>query len=217
MKIAISLIGRVLLLGATLFQIPAAGALAQGVCPPGIPPGVFCGERNITHATAGTYAIDPDHSAVLVRVSHIGYSYSVFRFDRVGGTLVWNPDAVAKSALSAQVVTESITSNVKGFASKLAGDQFLNAPRFPEVRFESTAFRQTDATSGKVEGSLTLMGKTVPVTFDVTLVGAGKGFGGQPRLGIHATSWIKPQDFGLPAMFSEPIEIVIDAEFARNP
>lgn len=217
MKIAAFPIARALLLGVVLSQIPAVGALAQGTCPPGMPPGVFCGERNIAHATAGTYAVDPDHSAVLARVSHIGYSYSVFRFDRVSGTLVWNPDAVAKSTLSAKVVIESITSNVKGFASQLAGEQFLNAPRFPEATFVSTAFRQTDATSGRVDGKLTLMGKTAPVTFDVTLVGAGKGFDGSPRIGVNARAWIKPQDFGMPAMFVEPIEIVVDAEFARNP
>jgi polyisoprenoid-binding protein YceI len=115
------------------------------------------------------------------------------------------------------VKIESITSNVKGFASQLAGDQFLDAPRFPEATFVSTAFRPADAVSGKVDGRLTLMGKTAPVTFDVTLVGAGKGFGGQPRMGIHASGWIKPQDFGLPAMFVEPVEIVVDAEFQRKP
>jgi polyisoprenoid-binding protein YceI len=217
MNIAIPLSARALLLGLALSQLPAIAGLAQGTCPPGMPPGVLCGERNVAHATAGTYALDPDHSAVLARVSHIGYSYSVFRFDRVSGTLVWRPEATAQSKLSAKVVTESITSNVKGFASQLAGDQFLNAPRFPEVTFVSTAFRPTDATSGKVDGNLTLMGKTAPVTFDVTLVGSGKGFGGQPRLGVHASSWIKPQDFGMPAMFVDPIEVVIDAEFARNP
>jgi polyisoprenoid-binding protein YceI len=217
MKIATPSIARGLLLGIALSQIAAVGGLAQGICPPGMPPGMFCGERNIAHATAGTYSLDPDHSSVLARVSHVGYSYSVFRFDRVSGTLGWNPDVVANSTLSAQVVTESITSNVKGFASELAGDKFLNAPRFPEVTFVSTAFRLAGATSGLVDGNLTLMGKTAPITFDVTLVGAGKGFGGQPRLGVRASSWIKPQDFGMPAMFSQPIEIVIDAEFVRNP
>jgi len=115
------------------------------------------------------------------------------------------------------VKIESITSNVKDFASQLAGDKFLNAPRFPEATFVSTAFRQTDATSGKVDGQMTLMGKTAPVTFDVTLVGAGQGFGGNPRIGVNARTWIKPQDFGMPAMFAEPIEIVVDAEFAKNP
>ncbi|MDP2330227.1 MAG: YceI family protein [Reyranella sp.] len=217
MKIAVSLAMRALLLGIALSQIPAVGALAQGTCPPGMPPGVFCGERNIVHATAGTYAVDGDHSAVLARVSHIGYSYSVFRFDRVSGTLTWDPAAVSRSTLSVSVKIESITSNVKDFASKLAGDQFLNAPRFPEATFVSTAFRQTDATSGKVDGQLTLMGKTVPATFDVTLIGAGKGFDGNPRVGVTARAWIKPQDFGMPAMFVDPIEIVVDTEFAKTP
>jgi polyisoprenoid-binding protein YceI len=217
MKIAAFPIMRALLLGCALVQLPTGGVSAQGVCPPGIPDGVFCGERNIAHATAGTYAVDGDHSAVLARVSHIGYSYSVFRFDRVSGTLTWDPAAVARSTLSVSVKIESITSNVKDFASQLAGDQFLNAPRFPEATFVSSAFRQTDATSGKVDGQLTLMGKTAPVTFDVALVGAGKGFGGSPRIGVTARAWIKPKDFGMPAVFADPIEIVVDAEFAKNP
>ncbi len=217
MKIAFLSAARALLLGIALFHIPLIDGLAQGTCPPGMPPGVFCGERNIAHATAGTYAVDPDHAAVLARVSHIGYSYSVFRFDRVSGTLTWDPANVARSTLSVSAKIESITSNVKDFASQLAGDKFLNAPRFPEATFVSTAFRQADATSGKVDGNLTLMGKTAPVTFDVTLVGAGKGFGDSPRIGITARTWIKPQDFGMPAMFAEPIEIVVDTEFMRNP
>ena len=206
---------RFLLLGLALCTL-ANGASAQGACPPGVPSGVFCGERNIAHATAGTYQIDPDHAAVLARVSHIGYSYSVFRFDKVAGTLQWDPVNVAGSKVTASVKTESITSSVKGFASELAGPTFLNAPKFPEITFVSTAFRQTGATLGTIEGQLTLLGKTAPMTFDAALIGAGKGFDGQPRLGIQAKGWIKPQDFAMPIMFSEPIEIVIDVEFVRN-
>ncbi len=206
----------ILSLGLAL-SLAASVAWAQGACPPGMPPGVFCGERNIAHATAGTYAVDQDHTAVLARISHIGYSYVVVRFDKVAGSLTWDAATPPRSTLSVSVRIESITSNVKDFASQLAGEQFLNAPRFPEATFVSTAFRQGDATSGKVEGNLTLMGKTVPVTFDVVLIGAGKGFGGNPRLGVAARAWIKPQDFGLPAIFVDPIEIVIDAEFARTP
>ena len=196
---------------------PAASAWAQGTCPPGIPDSVFCGERNVQHATAGTYAVDPDHAAVLARVSHVGYSYSVFRFDRVAGALDWDPAKAEASKLTASVKVESITSNVKDFASMLAGPQFLKAPEFPEASFVSTAFRPADPTSGKVDGNLTLMGKTVPVTFDVVLVGAGKGFGGSPRMGVTARAWIKPADFGMPPVFDRPIEIVVDAEFARKP
>ena len=208
---------RILALGLALSLLAGTTAWAQGACPPGMPPGVFCGERNIAHATAGTYAVDQDHTAVLARISHIGYAYLVVRFDRVAGTLAWDAASPVRSTLSVSVKIESITSNVKDFASQLAGEKFLNAPRFPEATFVSTAFRQTDATGGKVDGNLSLMGKTAPVTFDVTLTGAGKGFGGNPRLGVNARAWIKPADFGMPAMFTDPIEIVVDAEFARTP
>lgn len=182
-----------------------------------LPPGVYMGGKDLADARAGTYSIDPDHSAVLARVAHIGYSWSVFRFDRVSGKLGWDPAAAEKSTLSVAVVVESITSNVKGFASELAGDNYLKAAKFPEATFVSTAFRKSDAAHGLVDGNLTLMGITRPVTFEVELVGAGKGWADMPRLGVHAVARIVPTDFGLPALFGKAIEIVVDTEFQRTP
>ena len=182
-----------------------------------LPPGVFMGGKALADARAGAYALDPDHSAVLARVQHIGYSWSVFRFDRVSGKLGWDPAAPEKSTLSVAVVVESITSNVKGFASELAGDNYLKAAKFPEATFVSTAFRTSDATHGLVDGQLTLMGITKPVTFEVELIGAGKGWADMPRLGVHAIARIVPTDFGLPALFGKTIEIVVDTEFQRTP
>lgn len=199
---------------------PAAlsGALAQTApaAPPALPPGVFAAERDLALATAGTYALDEQHTAVIVRVSHLGYSHSIFRFERAKATLTWDPAAIEKSKLEASVETASITSNVNGFAEELIGDNFLKAKAFPQATFVSTAFKPTDKTKGKVEGQFTLMGKTRPVTFDVALGGAGKGFGGKPRLGVTAAASINPQEFGLPPFFTDPIQIVIDTEFART-
>jgi polyisoprenoid-binding protein YceI len=201
-----------------LSQAIAAAALAQAAtskCPPGLPPGVYCGERDAKQASAGTYVVDPLHTAVLARVSHIGYSYLVFRFDKAEGKLTWDPAAPAKSSLSVSVETASLVTNVPDFAKELTGDNFLKSSTHPKATFVSTAFRPTDATRGKVEGQFTLMGKTKPVTFDVTLVGAGKGFMDKPRIGAEARAWINPQDYGLPPMMLDPIEIVIDAEFEK--
>ena len=204
-----------LLLLLLLAAVPSAG-LAQSA-PPGLPPGVYMGEPDYKQATAGTYTLDPDHAAVIARVSHIGYSYSIFRFDRLSATLAWDPANAGGDSLSAKVETASITSNVKGFGEQLAGDEFLKSKAFPEATFTSTAFRQTSPRSGKVDGQLSLMGKTRPVTFDVELVGAGKGFAGQPRIGMTARTRINPVDFGLPPLLGDAIEIVVDAEFQRNP
>jgi polyisoprenoid-binding protein YceI len=208
---------RVPLLLLLLAMVPAAGLAQSANAPPDLPPGVYMAERNLKQATVGTYTLDPDHSAVIARVSHLGYSYSIFRFDRLGAILAWDPANAAGDSLSAKVETASITSSVKGFGEQLAGDEFLKSKTFPEATFVSTAFRQTSALSGKVDGTLTLMGKTRPVSFDVELVGAGKGFAGQPRLGMTARARINPVDFGLPPLLGDATEIVIDAEFQRNP
>jgi polyisoprenoid-binding protein YceI len=182
-----------------------------------LPPGVYMGGQVLADARAGTYTIDPDHMAVLARVQHIGYSWLVFRFDKVSGKLGWDPAAPEKSTLSVAVQTASITSNVKDFGTQLAGDDYLKSAKFPEATFVSTAFHRIDATHGKVEGQFTLMGTTRPVTFDVELVGAGKGWADRPRLGVHAVARIVPQDYGFPALFGNTIEIAVDTEFERAP
>lgn len=208
---------RAFVLVLAMFQGATAAAYAQAAPPAvALPPGVFAAERDIALATAGAYTLDDQHAAVIARVSHLGYSQSVFRFDRVKGSLTWDPAAIEKSKLEASVETASITSNVKGFAEELAGDNFLKSKAFPEATFTSTAFKPIDKTHGKVEGQFTLMGKTRPVTFDVTLVGAGKGFGGKPRIGVTAVATINPQDYGLMPLFTDPIQIVIDTEFEKN-
>jgi polyisoprenoid-binding protein YceI len=199
-------------LGFTLLAVVARAACAQS-----LPPGVFAGEHDYRRAPAGHYALDPDHTAVVAKVSHIGYSFSVFRFDKTSGALTWDPAAPERSTLKVAVDTASIATPVTGFAAELAGDAWLNAKAFPQATFVSTAFHQTDADHGRVEGNFTLLGKTHPVTFDVTLVGAGKGFMGHPRIGVHAETAIDPKDYGLPPMLGASIALVVDGEFAEGP
>ena len=205
------------------FAIPLAlGALlaaslaqAQSTCPAGLPPGVACGTPDVTGAPAGAYTIDPNHAAIVAKVSHIGYSYSVFRFGKVTGTLDWNPAAPAATKLTAAVETASIGTPVPGFPAELSGEKYLNSAKFPQATFVSTAFHRLDATHGRVDGQFTLLGVTKPMTFDVTLIGAGKGFGA-PRMGVEATSSLDPRAFGMPPFFVAPIRLIIDAEFTKS-
>ncbi len=190
---------------------PVSDALAQ------LPPGVFAGSRDYRLAPAATYAVDPTHTAVIARVSHIGYALSVFRFDRVAGSLTWDPGQPAKSDLKVSVETASISTPVAGFAAELAGPEYLKSAAFPTATFVSTSFRQIDANHGRVAGQLTLMGRTHPLTFDVSPMGAGKGIMGHARLGAQATARIDPQAYGMNPLFATPIELKIDAEFAQTP
>jgi len=87
-----------------------------------LPPGVFMGGKDLAEVRAGTYAIDPDHSAVLARVSHIRYSYLVVRFDKVSGKLTWDPAAPEKSTLSVRRgCTIQISAQAKASGPALSG------------------------------------------------------------------------------------------------
>jgi polyisoprenoid-binding protein YceI len=192
------------------------GGIAIGQAAPAAPPKIVFGAADPALAPAGDYTLDPSHTAVVARISHIGYSFSIFRFGKTAGTLTWDPKAPASSKLSATVETASIETPVPGFPEELAGAQYLNSAAYPQATFTATAFHPTDATHGKVDGTFTLKGKTKPVTFDVTLVGAGAGFFNHPRMGIHAETIINPQDYGFPAMFGTTVALVIDSEFVKN-
>jgi len=202
------------ILATALLAVSLATA-AHAYCPPGLPPGVTCGERNAMLAPAGTYALDPAHTAVVAMVSHLGYSLSVFRFGKAEGTLLWDPAAQARSRLRVSVNLASIATPVPGFAEQLQGPSYLNAAANPNATFVSTAFRPAGATLGQVDGQFTLNGKSGPVTFDVDLVGAGKGFG-KPRLGVEARAHIDPAAFGLSPLLGKSIELIVNCEFERK-
>jgi polyisoprenoid-binding protein YceI len=200
----------------------AMAALAETPPPQALTPEqVPHGTKDISKVPSGRYTADTNHMGVIARVSHTDFSISIFRFDRATATLDWNHDKPELSKLSATVETGSIATNVPGFAEQLRGADYLNAAAFPKATFVSTAFHQRDATHGTVDGTFTLKGKTKHVTFDVTLIGAGPGFAGGPKIGhvigIEAKTAIDPQDFGFNAFFTEPIEIVVDTEFDKKP
>lgn len=212
MRIASALLGAAVSLALMGLSIAAEPAPPPGPLPHG--------QHDVRTATAGTYTLDVAHTALIARVPHLGFSMSAFRFGKSRATLQWDPAHMEKSALDATVETGSIATPVPGFAEQLRGKDYLNVPKFPLATFVSTAFHPESVTHGKVDGKLILLGKTVPATFDVTLVGAGPGFAAGPAMGhvigIHAETKVDPRAIGLPPVFAEPIEISIDTEFTRK-
>src|ERR1700722_13617168 len=98
-------------------------------------------------AVAGAYKIDPTHTGLVVRVPHMGFSYSVFRFQTVAGTLAWDPANPAADKLEVTVDPKSITTApVEGFSDELSGEKFLNTGKFPTITFVSTGFHPEGAT-----------------------------------------------------------------------
>ena len=166
---------------------------------------------------AGAYRLDPEHSTILWKVAHLGYSTFVGRFDRYDATLDFDPEQPEDSVLEVSVETGSIDSHVPGFADTLRGAAWLDAETYPEARFVSREIRVTGEATGEVVGDFTLMGVTRPVTLDVVFNGGATNFvTGRYTLGFAASAVLDRTAFGLTALapaIGGEVTLEIHAEF----
>jgi polyisoprenoid-binding protein YceI len=149
----------------------------------------------VTLPAAGTYEIDASHSVVEFVVRHLGLAKVRGRFNEFSGT-VEVADDIAQSSVHVQIEAGSIdTRNADRDAHLRSGD-FLGAEDNATLEFRSTGVRQ-EGGDWKIDGELTVAGKTRPVTLDVEFEGAETDPWGNARLGFSAETKVNREDFGL--------------------
>ncbi|HJP34832.1 MAG TPA: YceI family protein, partial [Gammaproteobacteria bacterium] len=123
-------------------------------------------------AWAAEYTVDQSHAFIQFRISHLGYSVLVGRFNDFSGEFSWDKDHPERSAISIKVETDSFDTNWAERDKHIRGEKFLDVEKFPEATFKSTKYTG-DAAGGALEGTLTLHGITKPVTLVANAVGEG--------------------------------------------
>jgi len=169
---------------------------------------------------AGDYRIDPDHVFVTFKVDHFGFSNYVGRFNKVDGTLDFDPEAPEKSTLTIVIDAASVDSRNEFIDAQLKGPALFDAENFPEIKFVATKIEPAGAERARVTGDLTLVGASGPAVLDVVLNGAGSNpLTLAETLGFSATAMIKRSDFGLSAWIpavGDEVTLDIEAEFVRR-
>lgn len=177
----------------------------------------------ISDMPAGEYKLDPHHASVNWNVNHMGLSNYAARFTKMDATITLDPKDLSQSKLVATVDLGSVKTDYpdaakKDFDKELAGDQWLNAAKFPEAKFESTKIEKTGKNTGKIQGNLTFMGVSKPLTLDVTFNGAydRHPMTNLPELGFSATATLKRSEWGFTNMvphIGDEVKLHIEAEF----
>ncbi|MFC6790854.1 YceI family protein [Methylobacterium komagatae] len=169
---------------------------------------------------AGTYAVDPGHTQVGWRVSHMGFSNYVGGFSDVSGNLVLDPKNPAAAKLSVKIPVASVTTTSAKLTGELKGDQWLDAGKFPDMTFVSTKVASAGKDKAKVTGDLTLHGVTKPVTLDVTFIGAGTNpLNKKYTIGFAATGTLKRSDYGVKTylpLIGDDLHLAIEGAFERQ-
>ena len=188
---------------------------------------LFAGTPALAQATrdpaqiqSGTYAVDPGHTQVGWRVSHMGFSNYAGGFSDVSGSLTLDPKNPAASKLAVKVPVASVTTTSAKLTGELKGDQWLDAGKYPDMTFVSTKVAPAGKDHAKVTGDLTLHGVTKPVTLDVTLVGAGANpLSKKYTVGFEASGTLKRSEFGVKTyvpLIGDELHLTIAGAFERQ-
>ena len=122
---------------------------------------------SLAQAEAVTYAVEPMHTYVTFEVRHLGTSTNRGRFDKKEGSITL--DRAAKTGRADITIdTASISSGLPMFDGHLRGDNFLRVKDFPTAKFVGDKFSFDGDKVSAVSGTLTLLGKTQPITLNAT-------------------------------------------------
>jgi polyisoprenoid-binding protein YceI len=100
---------------------------------------------------------------VTFEIGHFGTSVNRGRFDKKEGTVVFDRAAkTGKVDISADVT--SINTGTDAFNKHLQSADLFDAAKFPKIRFVADKFAFNGDKVSQVSGTLTLLGKTQPVT-----------------------------------------------------
>ena len=123
---------------------------------------LLAGASLAASAEPAVYAIDPTHTFVTFEVKHFGTSTNRGRFDKKEGTVVL--DKAAKTGkVEVTIDTSSINTGTAPFDDHLKKAFFISS-EFSTARFVSDKIVFVGDKVDAVEGQLTLLGKTQPVT-----------------------------------------------------
>lgn len=114
-------------------------------------------------AQSVTYAVDPTHTFVTWEASHFGTSTSRGRFDKKEGTVQF--DRAGKTGkVELSIDMGSISTGVAPFDKHLGSKDFFNVAEHPTAKFVGEKFTFDGDKVTEVAGTLTMLGKTNPVT-----------------------------------------------------
>ncbi len=145
------------------------------------------------HLSGGVWRADPPFSSVTFKVRHLGARDYRAGFREIDATL-----DVAGRTLVATVPVSSLDLNNPIIRARMLSDEFLDAERFPEVRWVVSEFSGDETRAIAAEGELTIHGHTQPVTATGRIGLPGPGLlSPENRVGIELSATVDRRNFGL--------------------
>ena len=173
----------------------------------------------VTASAADKFTLDPAHSAVVFKISHMGMSDFYGRFNDVSGSFVLDKEHADKSTAEVKIKADSVDTHEAKRDDHLKSPDFFNTKQFPNITFASTSVKQLSEKEYEVAGNLNIKGVSKPVTLKFVKGGEGTDPWGKYRIGFNTSITIKRSDFGMNFMsdkLGDDVTLLISAEALRS-
>ena len=143
----------------------------------------------------GTWAIDAAHSSVNFKVRHLGLAKTRGRFTAFGGSVEVG-DRPEDTAVEVSIETASVDTHESARDDHLRSADFFDVANHPTMTFRSTGVRGAGS-DWVLDGELTIVGITRPVSLEVEYDGVSGDPWGGSRAGFTAKTVVNREDWGL--------------------
>jgi len=188
-------------------------------------------------ASTGNYEMDPTHASLSFSVTHLGVSNYIGRFTQYSMVLAYDADDLAASSLQVEIDPQSVDTDYTAdyqathpdrefmtWEEELATSKnFLNAKAHPSITYRSTSIERTGSESARIEGELSFLGQTHPVTLEAKLVGSAASHPFRPDhsvIGFSARGSFLRSAFGMnylltPPLVGDEVSLHFEGEFVQ--
>ncbi len=152
-------------------------------------------ERTADLVPAGSWEVDPSHSAIEFQIKHMMIATVKGRFTAFDGMLDAGTDGLLRARGTVQVASHE-TGDAKRDEHLRALD-FFDATAHPEIMFASTEITALGDDGLAVAGQLTIKGIARPVKLTGTVEGLAVDPWGNERVALELSGAVDRRDFGL--------------------
>jgi polyisoprenoid-binding protein YceI len=155
-------------------------------------------------AAAQSYSLDPDHTYPHWSVSHLGLTTYQGKFIRSKGKAVL--ERGKGGTIEVEIDPTSSVSGSEVLDKVMRGEMFFQVDKFPTITFKSTALRWNGDLLVAVDGILSMLGQTKPVTLNVKSLRCVTHFRTKKEVcGVEAQTILKRSDWGIAQKFQPPL------------
>lgn len=129
---------------------------------------LLCNQAN---ASATEWKVDPAHSGIYFRITHIYSSVNGF-FPEFEGDIEFDPSNLKESRFAFKVKVKSIDTNNSKRDNHLMSKDFFDADKYPEMTFESKSITHMGANNYQVEGTFTIKDVSKAMTLPFIFFGS---------------------------------------------